>query len=33
MGTPLYVASQNGRTDVVDVLIRAGASVNQACMV
>ena len=31
--TPLYNASQNGHTDVVDTLIRAGASVNQACMV
>ena len=31
--TPLYIASQNGSTDVVDTLIRVGASVNQACMV
>ena len=31
--TPLYVASQFGHTDVVDTLIRAGVSVNQACMV
>ena len=30
-GTPLYMASQNGRTDVVDTLIRAGVSVKQAC--
>ena len=29
--TPLYMASQNGHTDVVDTLIRAGVSVNQAC--
>ena len=28
-GTPLYIASQNGHTDVVDTLIRAGVSVNQ----
>ena len=31
--TPLNIASQNGHTDVVDTLIRAGASVNQARMV
>ena len=31
--TPLYIASQHGHTDVVDTLIRAGVSVNQACMV
>ena len=31
--TPLYTASQHGHTDVVDTLIRAGVSVNQACMV
>ena len=28
--TPLYIASQQGHTDVVDTLIKAGASVNQA---
>ena len=31
--TPLYIASQCGHTDVVDTLIRAGVSVNQACEV
>ena len=30
---PLYIASQKGDTEVVDTLIRAGVSVNQACMV
>ena len=29
--TPLYIASNKGHTDVVDTLIRAGVSVNQAC--
>ena len=28
--TPLYIASQEGHTEVVDTLIRAGVSVNQA---
>ena len=27
----LYVASQEGHTEVVDVLVKAGADVNQAC--
>ena len=27
--SPVYVASQNGHTDVVDVLVKAGADVNQ----
>ena len=31
--TPLYIASAEGYTDVVDTLIRAGVSVNQACLV
>ena len=28
--SPLYVASQEGHTDVVDILVKAGADVNQA---
>ena len=28
--SPLCVASQNGHTDVVDILLRKGADVNQA---
>ena len=28
--SPLYVASQNGHTDIVDVLVKAGADVHQA---
>ena len=28
--SPLYVASQNGHTDVVDLLVRAGADVHLA---
>ena len=31
--SPLYVASQYGRTEVVDVLLNAGAGVNQATKV
>ena len=31
--TPLYIASQKGHTDVVDYLIRAGASINLAARV
>ena len=27
--SPLYAASQNGHTDVVDILLRKGADVNQ----
>ena len=27
---PLYAASQEGHTEVVDVLVKAGADVNQA---
>ena len=29
-GSPLYAASQEGHTDVVDILIEAGADVHQA---
>ena len=29
--SPLYAASQEGHTEVVDVLVKAGADVNQAC--
>ena len=28
--SPVYVASQNGRTDVVDLLVQAGAEINSA---
>ena len=28
--SPLYTASQEGHTDVVDILVKAGADVNQA---
>ena len=28
--SPLYVASHEGHTDVVDILVKAGADVNQA---
>ena len=28
--SPLYVASREGHTDVVDMLVKAGADVNQA---
>ena len=31
--SPLYVASQEGHTDVVDILVKAGADVNQAITV
>ena len=31
--TPLYIASQNGCTDVVNILIRNGADVNMAANV
>ena len=31
--TPLWDTSRNGHTDVVDYLIRAGASINLATMV
>ena len=31
--TPLFMASQEGHTDVVDILIQAKANVNQAKMV
>ena len=27
--SPLYVASQEGHTDVIDILLRKGADVNQ----
>ena len=30
-GTPLYIASQNGHSDVVNILTRNGADVNLAC--
>ena len=29
--SPVYVASECGYTDVVDVLVKAGADVNQPC--
>ena len=29
--SPVYVASECGHTDVVDVLVKAGADVNQPC--
>ena len=28
--TPVYVASGNGHTGVVDILVKAGADINQA---
>ena len=28
--SPLYAASENGHTEIVDLLVRAGADVNQA---
>ena len=28
--SPLYVASQGGHTDIVDILLRSGADVHQA---
>ena len=31
--SPLYVASCNGHTEVVDVLVKAGADVHQATKV
>ena len=31
--SPLYVASQEGHSEVVDVLVKAGAYVNQATTV
>ena len=31
--SPLYVASQEGHTDVVDLLVRAGADIHQATKV
>ena len=29
-GSPLYIASQKGLSDVVDILLEAGADVHQA---
>ena len=29
-GTPLFIASQNGHSDVVNILIRNGANINMA---
>ena len=29
--SPLYVASQEGHSNVVDILLEAGADVHQAC--
>ena len=29
--SPLYVASEYGHTDIVDILVKAGADVHQAC--
>ena len=31
--SPLYVASQEGHTEIVDLLVRAGADVHQAAKV
>ena len=31
--SPLYVASEYGHTDVVDILVKEGADVNQAATV
>ena len=31
--TPLYIASQEGHSDIVNTLIRNGAAVNQPCNV
>ena len=31
--SPLYAASQEGHTEIVDLLVRAGADVNQAAEV
>ena len=31
--SPLYVASQNGHTDVVDLLLKAGADIHQMAKV
>ena len=31
--SPLYIASAYGHTDVVDILVKAGADVNQATTV
>ena len=31
--TPLFIASQNGHSDVVNILIRNGADVNMAANV
>ena len=31
--SPLYVASQEGHTDVVDILLRSGADVHQTTKV
>ena len=28
--SPVYIASQNGHTDVVDLLVQAGAEINLA---
>ena len=28
--SPVYAASQEGHTDVVDILVKAGADINQA---
>ena len=30
-GSPLYVASEKGHSDVVDILLEGGADVHQAC--
>lgn len=28
--TPLYIASQNGKTEIVELLLKSGADINKA---